>query len=313
MQWRKLLMSGGAALGGVAAYNLVARRNIPPLRNLIGGEEGWFEWRGHRIAHTRHGEGPPLLLLHSISPWAWSYEWRHNVDHLAQSYTVHTLDLLGFGRSDRPAAHYAPRLYLALVADFARRVVRSPVALVGAGLSAAYAIELAAADPPTFPLVVLVGPPGLTRLRDRSTAADGAGRQLAGVPVLGTAAWNARVGRAALARQLAAAYYRDGSVTPALLDAALATTHQPGAKFAPAAFAANQLNLDVRGALRRLAQPALLVWGAQAEWSPAEESFGYRALKRDLRVAILDPAGDLPHDERPAEWNEVVVDFLGTA
>src|SRR5690606_10663207 len=98
--------------------------------------------------------------------------------------------------------------------------------------------------------------------------------------LVGTAAWNARVSRTSLLRQLEVAYYRDRRVTEALLDSAFATTHQPGAKHAPSAWLAHQLMLDVRPALRRLLQPALLVWGAQAELNPAEESFGYRALKR---------------------------------
>ena len=313
MQWRKLLMSGGAALGGVAAYNLLARRKIAPLPNLIGGDEGWFDWRGHRLAYTVRGAGPSVLLLHSIGLASWSYEWRQNVDALAAGYTVYTLDLLGFGRSDRPQVHYAPRLYLALIGDFARRVVKSPVALVGAGLSGAYAIDLAANDPAQFPLVGLVAPPGLARLRDRPTTADGAGRQLVSTPVIGTATWNARVTRPALRRALAEAYYRDRRVTAELVEVAQATTHQPGAKYAPAAWQANQLNLDVRGALRRLLQPTLLVWGAQAAQNSVEESFGYRALKRDLQVAILDPAGDQPQDERPDEFNEVMLEFLGKA
>jgi pimeloyl-ACP methyl ester carboxylesterase len=306
-------MSSGAALGSVAAYNILARRSIAPLPNLLGGVEGTFDWRGHRLAYTVHGSGPPVLLLHSIGLWASSYEWRHNVDVLAHGYTVYALDLLGFGRSARPQVYYTPRLFLGLMADFVRRVIGGPLAVVGAGLSGAYAAELAASDPANFPLLVLVGPPGLTRLRERSTRADGAGRQLVSTPVVGTAAWNARVTRAALGRAMAELYYRDSRITEDMLDVAVATTHQPGAKYAPAAWLANQLNLDVRGAMRRLQQPVLLVWGAQAEQNPAEESFGYRALTRGLKVAILDQAGDLPHEERPAEFNEVVLDFLGTA
>lgn len=313
MQWRKLLMSGGAALGGVAAYNFLAERRATQLPELPGATTGRFDWRGHRIAYTSQGAGPAVLLVHSIGVWSWSYEWRHNLAALAERYTTYTLDLLGFGRSDRPAVHYTPRLYLALIRDFVRRVVGGSTALVGAGLSAAYAAELAAADPAQFPLLVLVTPPGLTQLRTRPTAASGAGRQLVSTPVLGTATWNARVTRAALERQLRDAYYRDDRVSDELVAAALATTHQPGAKYAPAAWHANQLNLDIRGALRRLHQPTLLVWGAQAEQHPAEESFGYRALKRDLRVAILDPAGDFPHAEQSDAFDEVVGEFLATA
>ncbi|HEY0971484.1 MAG TPA: alpha/beta fold hydrolase [Gemmatimonadales bacterium] len=310
MNWRRLLMSGGAALGGVAAYNLLARRSVAPLTNLVGGEEGWTEWRGHRLAWTVRGEGSPVLLLHSIGYWSWSYEWRHNVDVLARSFRVYTLDLLGFGRSDRPAVGYGGRLYQALIADFARRVIRAPAALVGAGLSGVYAAQIAAADPARFPMVVLVAPTGLSMLRERASTADTANRRLVGTPVLGTAAWNAHVSRSSLLRMLEVTYYRDHAVTDELLDVAFATAHQPGAKHAPTAWLAHRLALDVRPALRRLLQPALLVWGAQAEENPPEESFGYRALKRDMRVAILDPAGDLPHDELPEEFNEVVGEFL---
>ncbi|HEU4629975.1 MAG TPA: alpha/beta fold hydrolase [Gemmatimonadaceae bacterium] len=313
MQWRKLLMSGGAALGGVAAYNFLAERRAAQLPELPGATTGRLDWRGHGIAYTWQGAGPAVLLIHSIGPWSWSWEWRHNVEALATRYTVYTLDLLGFGRSDRPAVHYTPRLYLALIRDVVRRVVGGPTALVGAGLSAAYATELAAADPAQFPLLVLVTPPGLTQLRQRPTATSGAGRQLVSAPVLGTAAWNTRVTRSALERQLRAAYYRDARVSEELVAVAAATTHQPGAKYAPAAWQANQLNLDIRGALRRLHQPTLLVWGAQAEQHPAEESFGYRALKRDLRVAILDAAGDFPHEEQPEAFDEVVGEFLERA
>ena len=132
-------------------------------------------------------------------------------------------------------------------------------------------------------------------------------------PLLGTAAWNARVTRASLARALDASYYRDDRVTGEMLDVAVATTHQPGAKYAPAAWLAHQLNLDVRQSLRRLLPPTLLVWGAQAERHPAEESFGWRAVKRDLKVAILDGTGDVPHEERPAQFNEVALEFLRRA
>ena len=313
MQWRRLLMSGGAALGGVAAFNLLARRSIAPLPNLLGGEEGTFEWRGHRIAYTVHGDGPPVMLVHAVGLWNWSFEWRRNVDVLARRYRVFTIDLLGFGRSSRPATTYSGRLFLALIGDFARRVVAAPVALVGAGLSGAYAVQAAAADPARFPLLVVVSPPGLSQLRDRPSAAEGAGRRLVETPLVGTAAFNTRVTRGALARALQEAYYRDGRVDAGLLDVAYATTHQPGAKHAPSAWLAEELNLDIRAALRRLVQPTLLVWGAQAELSPVEESFGYRALRRDLRVAILDPAGDYPHDEHAEAFNEVVGEFLAMA
>ena len=114
-RWKKIALSGGAILGAAAAYNAFARKGVDKLTNLIGGEEGGFEWREHRISFTRRGSGPPILLIHGIHAAAWSYEWHDNADYLAQSNTVYTIDLLGFGRSDRPAIRYSARLYISLI------------------------------------------------------------------------------------------------------------------------------------------------------------------------------------------------------
>ena len=95
-----------------------------------------------------------------------------------------------------------------------------------------------------------------------------------------------------------------------MVDLYYQASHQPGAKHAPAAFIAQQLNVDVRSALRRLAQPALIVWGEQAAMAPVEEIRAFLSVKRDFDVAILDPSGDLPHDERPLEFNELALRFL---
>ena len=122
-RWRKLLLSGGAIVGAAAAYNAFARKGVDLLTNLIGGEEGGFDWRGHRIAFTKRGSGPPLLLVHGIHAAAWSYEWHDNVEYLSRNNTVYTIDLLGFGRSDRPAIRYSARLYISLISDFVHQVI----------------------------------------------------------------------------------------------------------------------------------------------------------------------------------------------
>ncbi|MFL5480398.1 MAG: alpha/beta fold hydrolase, partial [Gemmatimonadaceae bacterium] len=142
--WRKLLLSGGALLGVAAAYNAFARKGVDHITNLIGGEEGGFEWRDRRVAFTKRGKGPPILLIHGIHAAAWSYEWRNNAEALARNNTVYTLDLLGFGMSDRPAIRYSARLYISLISDFVSRVIDEPTVLVASSLSAAYAIVLAA-------------------------------------------------------------------------------------------------------------------------------------------------------------------------
>jgi len=303
-------MSGGALLGAAAAYNAFARKGVDKLSNLIGGEEGGFDWRGRRISFTKRGNGPPILLIHGIHAAAWSYEWHDNVDHLARNNTVYTIDLLGFGRSDRPAIRYSARLYISLISDFVDQVVSDPCVLVANSLSGAYAIVLGARDPQRFPAIALISPTGLVRLNRTSGIASEAGQLAVYAPIVGTAMFNGLVSRRSIRHYLEKAYADDSIVTDELVEIYYWTSHQRGARHAPAAFISGHLNIDVRQALRRLSQPALLVWGEEGTSIPAEESRSFRALKPDLENVLVSSAGELPHDERPDDFNVILSTWL---
>ena len=159
--WRRALLASGAAIGAAATLNALASRGVAPLENLIGGDDGWFEWRGRRLfyAHrkARARKGRPVLLLHGIHAAAWSYEWRSNVDALAEAHDVFSLDLLGFGMSDRPQVRYSARLYLRLIDDFARQKIGEAATLIATSLTGAYAAACAG-RPSTRPCAPASGP-----------------------------------------------------------------------------------------------------------------------------------------------------------
>ncbi len=309
-------MAGGAAVGAAAVLNTLVSRGIEPLENLLGGDEGWFDWRGRRISYTRHGNGAglPLLLVHGIGAGNWSYEWRANVDALARAHPVYAIDLLGFGHSDRPNTRYSARLYMRLIDDFAREVIGAPCALIASSLSAAYAAALGARDPGRFPALVLIEPVGLMRLNDPPSTAGDVARALMGAPIIGTTVFNALVSERGLRLYFDRTFVDRDFVADDLIDAYYRSAHQPGARYAAAAFLSGHLNIDVRSAIRRLRQPGLLVWGEQAPIeSPVEDVRGFRALNPDFELAILDPAGLFPHIERAEEFNELVLAFLARA
>jgi pimeloyl-ACP methyl ester carboxylesterase len=280
------------------------------LENQIGGLERWFDWRGRWVAFTQRGEGPPLVLVHGLHAAASSFEWRHVVDPLSANHTVYTIDLLGFGRSARPNIRYTPWLYESLLGDFAARVVGEPCTLVANSRAAAYSISLAARDPVRFPALIVIQPTGLVRPDAAIDRASGLERRLLTLPLIGTGLFNAQVTRERLREYLERAYVDDDLVTDALIDPYFATAHRTGARFAPAALRSGLLEADVSSALRRLPQPMLLVWGARARIAPVDESLGFRALKPDTEVAIIDGAGDLPQDERPQLFLDAAMAFL---
>jgi len=67
-------------------------------------QEGkWFSYGGHAIFSRMAGQGDPVVLLHGFptASWDWSRLW----PMLQQHHSLFTLDMLGFGFSDKPALY----------------------------------------------------------------------------------------------------------------------------------------------------------------------------------------------------------------
>ena len=88
-----------------------------------------------RFSFQCFGLGAPIVLLHSFGPGHDSEEWRPASELLARSFRVYAPDLLGWGRSDKPAITYDGELYIQLLVDFLGSVVSERCVLVAAGLS----------------------------------------------------------------------------------------------------------------------------------------------------------------------------------
>jgi pimeloyl-ACP methyl ester carboxylesterase len=64
-------------------------------------EGGFLAFRGHRLFRRTGGVGGDLLLVHGF-PTS-SLDWKRIWPDLARDHRLHAIDMLGFGRSDKPA------------------------------------------------------------------------------------------------------------------------------------------------------------------------------------------------------------------
>src|SRR5438477_13173147 len=69
-----------------------------PVRSA---EEHRAQVEGGRMRYLRAGSGPPLVLVHGLL--GYSFSWRFVVEPLSRYATVYCVDMLGTGFSDRPA------------------------------------------------------------------------------------------------------------------------------------------------------------------------------------------------------------------
>lgn len=81
---------------------------------------------------------------------------------------------------------------------------------------------------------------------------------------------------------------------------------------AAAALRGRALRPDYRPLLTRLTVPALVVVGADDEFTPVAEAEAMHAALPDSTLQVIERSAHMPSLERPAEFNRAVADFLAT-
>ena len=284
-----------------------------PARPL-GGEERRYNWRGWRLAYRVAGEAgaPPVLLVHGVYAGASSYEFRENVLELAEDFRVYTLDLLGCGLSERPRRRYEPEDVTSQVEDFAREEIGVQTHLVSSSLSAALVVPAAVRSPRLFKKLVLICPTGLGGNLDRPSGRLGdAVYNLFRAPILGDALYNAIVSRWGIRYYLGNMAYHDPKfITHRLVEDHYRTSHQPGAKYFPAAFVSGKLNLGLQDLWSRVPHKSFIAWGQEARTTPVSQAQQFTRKNPRAELKVFRDAALLPHDERAETFNEQTKKFL---
>ena len=293
------LLLGGAAVGIPALANAVIARRHQRLPGVHWGTAHRYAWRYGEIRFQLLGDGDPLVLLHSFGPGHSGEEWRSAAPLLAGRHAVYVPDLIGWGRSDKPHIEYDGELYLRLVLDFLEDVVRRRATVVGAGLSAAYAVQVAADRPELVRSLGLVVPGGLDVHGDEPDVKDALVYRLLRLPVLGTSALNLYTSRTGLSHYLRReAFSAPERVDAAAIDRLYRASHQPGAHGALAAYLSGYSNHRSRRALQRLESPPWLAWGRHATSPPVESADLWLQHQPSAALEVFEDSGNLPHLEQ---------------
>ena len=117
------------AAGVIHLTNRVIVASSQLKEMLDFSNHNYYNWRFGKIYYTKKGKGSPLLLIHDTMPGASGYEWSRVEDQLAQEHTVYTLDLLGCGRSEKAGITYTNFLFVQIICDFIKNVIKIKILL----------------------------------------------------------------------------------------------------------------------------------------------------------------------------------------
>lgn len=236
-----------------------------------------FKAAGASLRYRVYGQGDPVVLVHGLS--GSRHWWNYNIPALAQHYRVYVPDLSGYGRAWRQRSLSVAE-NAALLAAWLDSLGLPSVRLVGHSMGGQICLRLTESRPDLVSRLVLACASGLVEGDLWRLAA----RRLPRAMVTGRPSFVPRI----------------------LLDSARAGL--------PNVWRSGTLLLrdNVTTLLPLLQVPTLVVWGERDALVPAELG---RQLAASIPGAIyheIPHAGHVVMVDAPAEFNRLVLDFLGS-
>jgi pimeloyl-ACP methyl ester carboxylesterase len=274
------LFQGAAAtaLGLAGTWILYSRVSIDhhaPLAPALDAERETFAGKTTGVlsyyvdrSTARNGARvqPPLMLVHSINAAGNAYEMRPIFETYRGHRPVYALDLPGFGFSERSDRVYSPALYKQAIIDLLEHI-GGTADVVALSLGGEFAALAALERPELFRSLTLISPSGFTA-RENKNASQQASQsgtsdslyRTFSYPLWGRPFYDLIATRASIHFFLQMSF--EGQVDPSLEAYAYATSHQPGAHFAPLYFVSGKLfSPDIRQQVyEKLTLPALVLF-----------------------------------------------------
>jgi hypothetical protein len=248
----------------------------PPLPPAVSGERFEFDGAAGRLSAYVDGAGPPLLLVHSVNAAASAAEVRPLHQHYRASRTVFSVDLPGYGFSDRSDRAYTPRLMTnalhATCEQIRRRCGDAPIDALAASLASEFLARAAVESPSTFRSLALVSPTGFNGRTPRR-GPPGSTRAVPGLlAALRGPGWGGALFRG-LTRPGVIRYFLERTWGSKAIDEELwrydvLTTRQPGAEYAPLHFlSAGLFSADIHAVYEALALPVWMSHGVRGDFT----------------------------------------------
>lgn len=247
---------------------------------------------GRAIKYYDVGSGPPLLLIHGIGGDA--DEWAFCFEAFSQSHRTIALDLLGFGRSDKPLIKYQIAAFVEVIERFLENLKIDRVALLGESLGGWIAASFALNFPRIVAKLILVD-------------AAGVWGDVTKLPI------DLRVSTRAHMRDVFQLLFHDKRlVTEDLVDYVYQLHLERGDGYAIDSVLRGQESgrerLDSR--IGGISVPALVLWGQQDEMIPLSVGQHLHRLIPGSTLEVIPQCGHLPALEQPAEFVRRVLEYL---
>lgn len=266
----------------------------------------FIELDGVNIHYLEKGEGFPLLLVHGLG--SYSFTWRHNLDELARFFRVYALDLKGFGLSDKPRGKgYSIDHHVKTVLRFMSQKSLGQVHYAGSSMGGEIGLRICIDEPEKVNKLVLIGSSGF---RDKLPYPI---KILSRLPYQ----WFVRplikrryLAEDSLVQMVKSAFYHPNAISDEEIRQYLYPFSTKGFEQSWIAML-REFDFGKRKAeYQRIRHPVLIIAGEHDRVIPHEQSVRLHQELKHASFVTIPECGHFLHEEKPTEINDLMIKFL---
>ncbi len=289
------------------ANKLVAATAL--LKEMLDKPNGnYYHWRFGDVYYRKVGRGAPLLLIHDLTPGSSGCEWDKIEGKLSQQYTLYIIDLLGCGKSDKPEITYTNFIYVQLLCDFVKHVIKEKPNIIASGLSTSFVIMACNTESDLFDKNMLINPTSLVNLNKIPNKNSAMQKFMIEFPVIGTMIYHMIVSRLNVENLFMEKYF----FNPFHMDRDFMDAYYEGAhinsstgKYLYSSLVGNYLNFNIIHGLKSV-NNSIYVIGGKEEPGITDIIEDYTHFNPSIESMVIGKCRHFPHIEQPDNFLEQV-------
>lgn len=283
------------------------------VKHKLTNQSGkYYNWKFGKIYYQKQGTGTPLLLIHDLTIYSSSYEWKNIIKELSENHTVYCLDLLGCGRSEKPAITYTNYLYVQLITDFIKNVIGIKPDVIASNTSSSIAIMALQNDKNLFNKVIIINPPKIQKKTTLTIVQSKIFRTLLSIPIFGTFVFNIITSKPFLKNEFKEYYfynqkkYSDKTIQIYYESSQLG---EKSSKYLYASIIGNYTYSNIKTAIQQINHKIIIISTKQSK-DFNNIIHNYCIINPYIEFEIIENAKMLPHFEVPDIFIEVVNKYI---
>lgn len=295
-----------------AIFNKVIFTVATLKERLFNNKAHYYQWKFGKIYYTVQGHGPSVLLVHDTEADGSANEFQRIVTTLSKQYKVYTLDLLGYGRSEKPKLTYTAYVFVQLIHDFRKDIIRDHTSVITSGKSNAFVTMACYQDHEQFKNLIFINPANLQQLKVNPGNRDKFIKFILELPLIGTSIYNYKFSQKSIAKLFNLRIYNPTQIKDRFLDTNYESAHTGGSasKFVYASNRCHFNNVNITDAIAGINNNIFIIQGLRCDDDPTCKCNDYKVINPSIECATIERTKTMPHLEKPESVLEILSVYL---